>query len=83
MKKNYKKPRVMFENLAFNTAIAACDFITTSGCQAIEGTSEIPYRDPWIPNTVYIINDQTVCTTEFYCYHINSNPLSDKIAGGS
>ena len=74
MKKNYKKPRVMFENLAFNTAIAACDYIYTTNekCNTSSPDGK-PFYDEEDTATIYIA-DMISCNSIFYCYH-GPNPI--------
>lgn len=75
MKKNYKKPRVMFENLAFNTAIAACDYIYTTNEKC--NTSSLdgkPFYDEEDPDAIYIA-DIIPCNTIKYCYHGPTDPI--------
>ena len=88
MKKNYKKPRVMFENLTFNTAIATgnCSMIISTNCNWV-----LPSASAGLPDCSqelkgvedgYIYVDELGCKTTYICYHINAQG-DGKLASGS
>ena len=80
MKKKYKKPEIVFEDLAFKSALATCGFVSTKriedafSCEIVEG-------DDWqggkgepaavgeIPDWVFI-GDNGTCTDYYYCYDV-------------
>lgn len=69
MKKKYKKPIVMFEEIAFNTAIAdACGFYAISWVSNSESMCEPIFKSDKVPVT-YVADEISQCTSKFYCYH--------------
>lgn len=70
MKKKYKKPIVMFEEIAFNTAIAdACGFYAISWVNNnSESICEPIFKSDKVPVT-YVADGISDCTSWFYCYH--------------
>ena len=69
MKKKYKKPIVMFEEIAFNTAIAdACGFYAINWVNNSESICEPIFKSDKVPVT-YVADEISGCTSEFYCYH--------------
>ena len=69
MKKKYKKPIVMFEEIAFNTAIAdACGFYATKWVNQGESICEPIFKSDKLPVT-YVADGISECTSWFYCYH--------------
>lgn len=87
MKKNYKKPRVMFENLTFNTAIAtgSCSMIISTNCNWV-----LPSASAGLPDCGqqlkrvddgYIYVDEVGCETIYTCYHINAQGFGALVSG--
>lgn len=84
MKKKYKKPEIVFEKLAFKSALATCDFISTTRisddgypCGMVENDSEFqwPYGkgEPTYNadfDEVLINGDISVCSSGWYCYDV-------------
>lgn len=80
MKKKYKKPEIVFEKLAFKSALATCGFISTTRisddrfpCEMVEGDDwqggkgEPAYNEDF---DCVLIGDSSVCDSYFYCYHV-------------
>lgn len=75
--KKYEKPKILFENLEFNTAIAACQWVIVNGCKdetPNNGLFETPFKtineiDGSIM-TYFTRGENSICTTEGMCYHI-------------
>ena len=65
----------MFENLAFNTAIATCDYIYTTNekCNTSSPDGK-PFYDEEDTATIYIA-DMISCNSIFYCYHGPNGPI--------
>ncbi len=86
IKKEYKKPKIVFEDLAFKSALATCGYVSTTKiendkypCYPVEEevlgdkVSGVPTYDTAFEEV--IINDnQNICSSMFYCYHV---PLTD------
>ena len=84
MKKKYKKPEIVFEKLAFKSALATCGYVSTKriedafSCEMVEGDSEFtwpggmgePAAPGEIPDWVLIGDNDGTCTDYFYCYHV-------------
>ena len=81
MKKKYKKPEIVFEKLAFKSALATCGFVSTKriedafSCAMVEGDDWIggkgePTAVGEIPDWVLIGDNDGTCTDYFYCYHV-------------
>ena len=85
MKKKYKKPEIVFEKLAFKSALATCGFISTTRisddgfpCEMVD--SEGDYQWPGgkgeptamdgDSSWVLIGDNDGTCTDYFYCYHV-------------
>lgn len=80
MKKKYKKPEIVFEDLAFKSALATCGFISTTRisddrfpCEMVEGDDwrggkGEPAYEPVFDEV--LIGDFSVCDSYFYCYHV-------------
>ena len=81
MKKKYKKPEIVFEKLAFKSALATCGFISTTRisddgypCEMVEGNDwqggkgEPAYDAAGFEEV--LIGDFDVCDSYFYCYHV-------------
>lgn len=86
IKKEYKKPKIVFEDLAFKSALATCGLVSTTKIgddaypcypveEVIEGdkVSGVPTYDTAFEE-ILINDDRTICSSEFYCYHV---PLTD------
>ncbi len=82
MKKSYKKPQVMFEEITLSSAIAACNYVLEEGvgCNEIatggDGILQGPYTNV-IAGVSFIANvgvEGSMCQNEFECYH---NPAVD------
>lgn len=81
MKKKYKKPEIVFEKLAFKSALATCGYISTKRISEDAFSCEMVYGDDWqggkgeptavgeIPDWV-LIGDNGTCTDYFYCYDV-------------
>ena len=80
MKKKYKKPEIVFEKLAFKSALATCGLVSTTRisddyfpCEMVEGDDwrggkgEPAYDGDF---DCVLIGDFGVCDTYFYCYHV-------------
>lgn len=80
MKKKYKKPEIVFEDLAFKSALATCAFISTTRisddrfpCELVEGDDwqggkgEPAYNGDF---DFVLIGDMSVCDSYYYCYHV-------------
>lgn len=96
MKKKYEKPEIVFEKLAFKSALATCGFISTTKisddgypCEMVHG-GKWPYDkgEPTMaaddPGWVLINDDFDICNTEWYCYHVPEvmiEGLNDKYIG--
>lgn len=85
IKKEYKKPKIVFEDLAFKSALATCGFVSTTKidndiypCYLVEaegykGQSGVPtYDTEW--GFTYINGNENICSMEYECYHA---PLPD------
>lgn len=85
MKKKYKKPEIVFEKLAFKSALATCGFISTRrisedifSCEMVESEGDYQYSggkgepaavSDW-PGMVLINDDTSKCSSGYYCYHV-------------
>ena len=86
MGKKYKKPRVMFENLEFNSAIAAsCDFAYASNCMYVINQSADDLCVQMVERTengrIYI--GEVTCKNSQYCYHVSSGNIASNLVSGS
>lgn len=90
MKKKYKKPEIVFEKLAFKSALATCGFISTKriedafSCDPVKGDNEVTWPGdvgtPTIANGdifVLINGDFSICDTEWSCYHVPEVMMED------
>ena len=88
MKKKYKKPEIVFEDLAFKSALATCGFVSTTKiegdnypCIPVEGERENTWGEPaYVPDfdETVINGDMNICESEYYCYHVPELMLEDK-----
>lgn len=81
MKKKYKKPEIVFEKLAFKSALATCGYVSTKRISEDAFSCEMVEGDDWqggkgepaavgeMPDWV-LIGDNGTCTDYFYCYHV-------------
>ena len=74
MKKQYQKPKVMFENLAFNEKIASCQLIQIADCEwLIPSAGNVgcgfEFEEDKV-NRVYV-QEELGCIEISYCYHIS------------
>lgn len=85
MGKKYKKPRVMFENLEFNSAIASCKFAYASNCGYVLNASTEEMCVQMVEHTesdkVYI--GEGSCRYYGYCYHNSSGDIGSNLTSGS
>lgn len=89
MKKEYKKPQILFEDLRFSSAIAMCGMVRTNenDCQMIELPSDFgggfgyPTYDRDL-DTVLIVFPGP-CETSFYCYHVPYTSWDAHLVGNS
>lgn len=81
MKKKYKKPEIVFEKLAFKSALATCGFVSTKriesdffSCEMVDGKWQGGKGEPAFAGDdlglVLINDDSSICESEFYCYHV-------------
>ena len=83
MKKEYKKPEIVFENLAFKSALASCGFVSTTRiddeypCALVAGSNEVTWpggkgEPAYVPewDTVLIGSAPNECSEEYSCYHV-------------
>jgi hypothetical protein len=75
MKKEYKKPEIMFESFALSTNIAACTFQASFDAALLGACKGYPIRTPFGVQVVFI-GIETGCQTEAQngeykgvCYH--------------
>lgn len=93
MKKKYKKPEIVFEKLAFKSALATCGFISTTRisddgfpCEMVEGEGEFtwpggkgePAAVDGDPSLVLINDDFSICTSGWYCYHVPEAMMEER-----
>ena len=71
MKKEYKKPLVMFEEIAFDTAIAdACTYQVIGSVNHVDETVCEPVISYPDLGKVYVLNGVSECIDgAAYCYH--------------
>lgn len=77
MKKHYQKPMAYFEDMRFDSAIAAsqCSAIIVENCQPIGATGDActPYNFADCAPNIYFTSDPEVCSDgEFTCYHTSA-----------
>lgn len=81
MKKKYKKPEIVFEKLAFKSALATCGLVSTTKisddgfpCEMVDGDqwqggqgepAAVDGDPGWV-----LIGDNGTCTDDYYCYHV-------------
>ena len=83
MKKKYKKPEIVFEKLAFKSALATCGFVSTKriedafSCDPVKGDSDVTWPgdvgEPAIAEGDFLVSinrDSSICETSYSCYHI-------------
>lgn len=75
MRKQYKKPEILFETMKMNTSIAACLYVPVENGGGA-------YQEPdsvGDPGFVYInIGEMSICTDPpVYCYQVVAPPESD------
>lgn len=80
MKKKYKKPEIVFEKLAFKSALATCGYISTKRISEDAFSCEMVYGNDWQGGKgepaynedldCVLIGDSSVCDSYFYCYHV-------------
>lgn len=84
MKKKYKKPEIVFEKLAFKSALATCGYVSTKrindafSCDPVKGDSDFtwpggvgePAAVGEIPDWVLINGDRDICSSGYDCYHV-------------
>ena len=72
MKKEYKKPVILFEDMEFNTAIAApCDYVLSTGCTeqiGPDGETYWPMVDPNDTDLILFL-EGIICNDIYECYH--------------
>ena len=98
IKKEYKKPKIVFEDLAFKSALATCDLVSTTKiendnypCYIVEGEEEggktwpLGKGEPtYLEGFGIIINgDRNICSSEYYCYHVPQDPILLEEENGS
>lgn len=73
MKKQYKKPEILFETMKMNTSIAACLYVSVGG----GGYQEPDYVGD--PEFVYMnVGEMPICTDPpVYCYQVVAPPELD------
>ena len=92
MKKKYKKPEIVFEKLAFKSALATCGYISTRrisedafSCEMVENDSEFQwpfgkgeptYNEDF--DEVLINGDLSVCSSGWYCYDVPIVMMEEK-----
>lgn len=86
IKKEYKKPKIVFEDLAFKSALATCGYVSTTRIEndiypcypvdkeveGVKGSGVPTYDTDW--GFTYINGNKNICSIEYTCYHV---PLSD------
>lgn len=90
IKKEYKKPKIVFEDLAFKSALATCGLVSTTKiendyypCYPVEAEvdgdkgSGVPSYDTAFEETL-INDDRNICSSEYYCYHVPVTDLSEE-----
>lgn len=97
MKKKYKKPEIVFEKLAFKSALATCGFVSTTKiendgypCYIVEGEGDKTWpldkgEPTYVPDfgTTLINGDRNICSSEYYCYHVPQDPIMLEGQNGS
>lgn len=90
MKKKYEKPEIVFEDLAFKSALATCGFVSTKRIESDFFSCEMVDGDEWIggkgeptmaaddPGWVLINDDFNICNTGWYCYHVPEVMMEEK-----
>ena len=88
IKKEYKKPKIVFEDLAFKSALATCGYVSTTRiegdkypCYPVEGEWPLGKGEPaYFPDwgDTLINGDKNICSSEYYCYHVPELMLEDK-----
>lgn len=91
MKKKYKKPEIVFEKLAFKSALATCGYISTRrisedsfSCEIVEsegdlkwpgGKGEPAYNEDF--DVVLIDSGFKFCSTGYECYHVPQGAMME------
>lgn len=88
MKKKYKKPEIVFEKLAFKSALATCGFISTKdindafSCDPVKSDGELKWPGDWGEPTynpdldvVLIDSGFEYCSSGYECYHVPDGAL--------
>ena len=80
MKKKYKKPEIVFEKLAFKSALATCGLVSTTRISDDRFPCEMVDGDDWQGGKgepaydadfdAVLIGDFSVCDSYFYCYNV-------------
>ena len=88
MKKKYKKPEIVFEDLAFKSALATCGFVSTTRiendaypCYQVDGEYPLGKGEPtYVPDwgDILINKDRNICSSYYYCYDVPQLMLEDK-----
>lgn len=90
MKKKYKKPEIVFEKLAFKSALATCGYVSTKRISEDAFSCEMVDGDEWIggkgeptamdgdSSWVLIGDNDGTCTDYFYCYHVPEVMMEEK-----
>ena len=88
IKKEYKKPKIVFEDLAFKSALATCGYVSTTKigddtypCYPVEGEWPLGKGEPaYVPDwgDTLINGDTNICSSEYYCYHVPELMLEHK-----
>ena len=88
MKKKYKKPEIVFEDLAFKSSLATCGFVSTTKitndiypCYQVDGEYPLGKGEPaYVPDwgDTLINSDRNICSSYYYCYDVPQLMLEDK-----
>ena len=78
IKKEYKKPKIVFEDLAFKSALATCGSVSTTKIESdiypcIPGEGDKAWGVPTYVEEFFgaiLFNDnENICSMPFECYH--------------
>ena len=97
IKKEYKKPKIVFEDLAFKSALATCGFVSTTRiegdtypCYIVEGEGDKSWplgkgEPTYVEDfgTTLINDNRNICDSEYYCYHVPQDPIMLEEQNGS
>lgn len=88
MKKKYKKPEIVFEKLAFKSALATCVYVSTTRivddtypCYQVDGEWPLGKGEPaYVPDwgNTLINGDKNICSSDYYCYQVPQYMLEEK-----